>query len=33
MIEIYIGLAIITTAFLIFAIFAKHTKHKPHNEK
>jgi len=32
MIEIYIGLAIITTAFLVFAILAKPTKHKPHHE-
>ena len=34
MIEIYLGLAFITTIFLIFAILVKpENKHKPQNEK
>jgi hypothetical protein len=33
MIEIYVGLAIITTAFLIFAILAKPTERQPRHEK
>jgi len=30
MIEIYIGLALVTTAFLVFAIMVKPDKHKTH---